>query len=85
MKLYLTKYILSIYYWSNESFSVFHEWEDNEIERPNPRIVQTVVTFISHGANHDLYGKNGKKIPIPRHAEINELLAKSILKKAKNF
>lgn len=21
------------------------------------------VTFISHGANHDLYGKNGKKIP----------------------
>lgn len=43
------------------------------------------VTFISHGANHDLYGKNGKKIPIPRHAEINELLAKSILKKAKNF
>ena len=43
------------------------------------------VTFISHGANDDLYGKNGKKIPIPRHAEINELLAKSILKKAKNF
>ena len=26
-----------------------------------------------------------RKFPIPRHAEINELLAKSILKKAKDF
>ena len=43
------------------------------------------VTFISHGGNHDIYGKNGKKIPIPRHAEINEMLAKSILKKARDF
>jgi hypothetical protein len=43
------------------------------------------VTFISHGANHDIYGKNGKKIPVPRHAEVNEMLARSILKKAKNF
>ena len=43
------------------------------------------VTFISHGANHDIYGKNGKKIPVPRHAEVNEMLARSILKKDKNF
>ena len=43
------------------------------------------VTFIAHGGNHDIYGKNGKKIPIPLHAEINEILAKAILKKAKNF
>ena len=43
------------------------------------------VTFISHGANHDIYGKNGKKIPVPRHAEVNEMLARSILKKAKKI
>ncbi|MCF2642635.1 MAG: type II toxin-antitoxin system HicA family toxin [Lachnospiraceae bacterium] len=33
------------------------------------------------GGNHDLY-TNGQKIePIPRHSEINEKLAKAIIKK----
>lgn len=33
------------------------------------------------GGNHDIY-TNGKKIePIPRHSEINERLAKEIIKK----
>lgn len=33
------------------------------------------------GGNHDLY-TDGKKIePIPRHSEINEKLAKAIIKK----
>lgn len=36
---------------------------------------------IREGANHDIY-TNGIKIePIPRHNEINELLAKAIIKR----
>jgi predicted RNA binding protein YcfA (HicA-like mRNA interferase family) len=37
--------------------------------------------FKRNGANHDIY-TNGKVIePIPRHTEINEKLAKAIIKK----
>ncbi len=35
-----------------------------------------------NGGNHDLYANESQvTIPIPRHTEINELLAKSIIKK----
>ena len=37
--------------------------------------------FFKHGGNHDIYIRNGKKEPIPRHREIPEILAKYILKK----
>ena len=33
------------------------------------------------GAEHTIYEKDGKSVPIPRHREINEILAKSIIKK----
>ncbi len=38
--------------------------------------------FVRHGSNHDLYRNpsTGKKQPIPRHREIDEHLAKHILK-----
>ena len=37
--------------------------------------------FLRHGANHDVW-TNGENIePIPRHNEINENLAKSIIKR----
>ncbi len=38
--------------------------------------------LVRHGARHDLYSnpKTGKKQPIPRHAEIDETLAKHIIK-----
>jgi len=38
--------------------------------------------LIRHGGRHDIYHnpKNGKSQPIPRHREINERLAKRILK-----
>lgn len=37
--------------------------------------------LLKHGSNHDIY-TNGKDIePIPRHKEINEMLAKSIVKR----
>lgn len=39
--------------------------------------------FIRHGGNHDWYSnpETGMSQPIPRHREINEFLAKHILKK----
>jgi predicted RNA binding protein YcfA (HicA-like mRNA interferase family) len=47
------------------------------------RLEQLGVVFIRHGGSHDWYQnpKTGMAQPVPRHAEINELLAKSILKK----
>lgn len=34
------------------------------------------------GGRHDVFTKDGKIMPIPRHKEINEITAKEILKKA---
>jgi|TARA_B110000116_G_C16397721_1_gene385912 mRNA interferase HicA len=47
------------------------------------KIEQMGCTFIRHGGRHDWYQnpETGNCQPIPRHREINELLAKSILKK----
>jgi len=39
--------------------------------------------FLRHGANHDIWTDGNKQEPIPRHNEINEKLARSILRKAK--
>ncbi len=39
--------------------------------------------LVRHGGNHDWYSnpKTGQSQPVPRHREINESLAKHILKK----
>ncbi len=34
-----------------------------------------------NGSNHDIYTNGEKTEPIPRHNEINEILAKAIIKK----
>lgn len=41
------------------------------------------VKLIRHGGNHDWYGnpETGMAQPVPRHREINDFLAKHILKK----
>jgi mRNA interferase HicA len=38
--------------------------------------------LLRHGAKHDIFHqpKTGKSEPVPRHREINEFLAKKILK-----
>jgi predicted RNA binding protein YcfA (HicA-like mRNA interferase family) len=38
--------------------------------------------FVRHGSNHDLYKnpRTGKKQPVPRHNEIDEYVARHILK-----
>lgn len=37
--------------------------------------------FERHGGNHDVYIKGKDREIIPRHSEVNERLAKAILKK----
>jgi mRNA interferase HicA len=39
-------------------------------------------SFLRHGAKHDLWSKGEQQEPIPRHAEINEKLARAILRRA---
>lgn len=39
--------------------------------------------FLRHGRNHDIWTDGDRQEPIPRHNEINEQLARSILIKAK--
>ncbi|MCY4364276.1 MAG: type II toxin-antitoxin system HicA family toxin [Gammaproteobacteria bacterium] len=38
--------------------------------------------FLRHGGNHDVWTDGEGQEAIPRHREINEILAKSILKRA---
>ena len=37
--------------------------------------------FCKHGGNHDIYKRGNDKEVIPRHLEVNERLAKAILRK----
>lgn len=37
--------------------------------------------FLRNGGNHDIYEKNGEHETIPRHKEISEMLAKSIIRR----
>ncbi len=39
-------------------------------------------TFLRHGGSHDVWTDGERLEYLPRHAEINELLARKILKKA---
>jgi len=47
------------------------------------QLEQAGCELIRHGGNHDWYRnpKTGMAQPIPRHREVNEMLAKHILKK----
>lgn len=37
--------------------------------------------LLKHGSNHDIYTNGKQKEAIPRHSEVNELLAKAIIKR----
>ena len=45
------------------------------------RALKAGSVFVRHGRKHDIYEKDGEPIKIPRHKEINERLAKSIIRK----
>jgi hypothetical protein len=44
------------------------------------QLTQQGCVLLRHGARHDIYTNpaNGKKQPVPRHAEIDEALARHI-------
>ena len=46
------------------------------------KITSSGCELVRHGGHHDLYRnpKTGKKQPVPRHDEIDERLAKHIIK-----
>jgi len=46
------------------------------------KILSEGCVLVRHGSNHDLYKNpaSGKKQPIPRHQEIDERLARHIIK-----
>lgn len=39
--------------------------------------------FLRHGARHDVWTDGERQEPIPRHTEINENLARAILRRAR--
>ncbi len=45
-------------------------------------LAESGCELLRHGAKHDIYHNptTGKSQPVPRHKEINELLAKKIIK-----
>jgi predicted RNA binding protein YcfA (HicA-like mRNA interferase family) len=47
------------------------------------RLNKTGAVFVRHGGSHDVYmqPKTNKEAAVPRHDDINEYTAKSILKK----
>ena len=53
-----------------------------EYNKTYQKIVEMGCVFIRHGRKHDWYQSSKTKIsqPIPRHREINEKLAKHIIK-----
>lgn len=50
-----------------------------ELER---KLTKSGWWLLRHGGNHDIWTDGKLEEPVPRHAEINELLAKKILRKA---
>ena len=44
-------------------------------------LIKAGFRFDQHGGNHDVYKRGNETIEIPRHAEINERLAKLIVRK----
>jgi mRNA interferase HicA len=37
-------------------------------------------SFVRHGGKHDVYSFGGQQVFIPRHADVNEMTARSILR-----
>ena len=45
------------------------------------KLIEAGFSFARHGGNHDIYVRDNVIEKIPRHREINEILAKAILKR----
>lgn len=54
---------------------------DDETKRFDKEVGRLRFTFLRHGGNHDVYIRGNDKEEIPRHKEINEKLAKAIIRR----
>lgn len=45
------------------------------------KLIKNGWWLLREGANHDIYTNGTKNEPIPRHREIDEMLAKAIIKR----
>jgi mRNA interferase HicA len=45
------------------------------------KLLTNGFVFVRHGGNHDVYRRGDDEEQVPRHSEINEYLAKAIIKK----
>ncbi len=45
------------------------------------RLEKAGFVFVRHGGRHDVYKRGEDEEQIPRHNEINEMLAKAIIRK----
>ncbi len=39
-------------------------------------------SLVRHGSNHDVWTNGSREFSVPRHTEINEILAKNVIKQA---
>jgi len=39
-------------------------------------------SLVRRGGNHDIFGRDALRIPVPRHREVNELTARAVLRQA---
>lgn len=44
------------------------------------RLEKAGFTLYRNGGSHDIYKRGSEEIPVPRHREINERLARKIIK-----
>lgn len=63
-------------------FGGLESWRWLEAEGFVKKLEESGCVFIRHGGKHDWYQNPKTKVaqPVPRHNEINEFLAKSIIK-----
>ena len=45
------------------------------------RLEKAGFVFVRHGGKHDVYKRGNDEEQVPRHKEINEVLAKAIIRK----
>ena len=55
----------------------------NETTGSYKRLKKAGFQLDRNGASHDVYKRGNEEATVPRHREINEALAKAILKKAR--
>lgn len=59
----------------------FHTEEKYETKRTCKKLENAGFIFERHGSNHDVYAKGDEKEEVPRHKEIDERLARAIIKR----